>query len=366
MPKVRRLLSRIEESELYYRIQKIEHLPKKIALVAMGIFLLFLPGLVSSYIVTISIFIMLYTLVGAGLFLLIGYGGVISLGQVGFFCIGAYLSAILAKDFHLSPWLGICGAAIANGIIAYILGRPFFKAGRMLAMTLAIITLAFAVIVFLAAGRLPFTGGHDGIAGIPPLSIGGLSFTDTHYYYLIWAVTGLGLLFTYNLTERKTGRGLRSLSEFTGGDEIAAITSGIDSVKLKLQFFVICAVYASVAGSLFAHWLTVITPDFFNIMVTFTFVMIVGIGGFRSVWGPLIGSAFYFGLKEILSHLMRGLQVFGMEIVVFGVMFILVLIFLPGGITSLPDELREWWHEWQLKSGRKKIITYAEWLDLKK
>ncbi len=137
------------------------------------------------------------------------------------------------------------------------------------------------------------------------------------------------------------------MNEFSGGDEVAAITSGIDTTRLKLQVFVIAAVYASVAGSLFAHWMMTVNPNFFNMLVTFVFVMMVGIGGFRSIWGPLIGATFYFGLKEMLTVLLEGRGVLGIESVIFGLIFIIILLFLPGGITSLPREWREWIHEWQ-------------------
>ncbi len=339
------LVSQIQGSELVYRIQKIENKPKKIVLLTIGIFSLFLPHLVGGYIETVFIFILIYSLVGAGIYLLMGHAGIISLGQVGFYCIGAYVSALLSIHYGFSPWIAIFCAAIISGGIAWILGKPFCGATGM---SLAIITLAFSIVVYLAVSRLPFTGGHDGIAGIPRLHIGSLKFGDDLSYYLLWVVLGVVLLFTYNLTQKKIGRGLRALNEFSGGDEVAAITSGVDTTKLKLQVFVIAAVYASVAGSILAHWMMTINPNFFNIVVTFVFVMLVGIGGFRSIWGPLIGAAFYFGLKEVLTHLLEGRGVLGVEIVIFGLIFIIVLLFLPGGITSLPREWREWIHEWRL------------------
>ena len=338
------LFYRIQRSELFYRIQKIENKPKKMALVTIGVFSLFLPRLVGPYVETVLIFVLVYSLVGAGIYLLMGHAGIISLGQVGFYCIGAYVSSLLSIHYNFSPWIAIFCAAILNGGIAYVLGKPFCRATGM---SLAIITLAFSMVVYLAVSRLPFTGGHDGIAGIPRLHIGTLSFSDHHYYYLLWGVLGVVLLFTYNLTQKKIGRGLRALNEFSGGDEVAAITSGIDTTRLKLQVFVIAAVYASIAGSLFAHWMMTINPNFFNMLVTFVFVMMVGIGGFRSIWGPLIGATFYFGLKEMLTVLLEGRGVLGIESVIFGLIFIIILLFLPGGITSLPREWREWIHEWQ-------------------
>ena len=344
MSKVKELGSRIKESDLAFRIQKIKNKPKKVTLIALVILSLFIPYLAGTYIVTMSIFILIYTLVGLGIYLLIGHAGIVSLGQVGFYCIGAYLSAIISVEYGVSPWISLCCAAIVSGGIAYILGKPFFKAGGM---SLAIVTLAFSVIVYIIVARLPITGGHDGIAGIPRFNIGSLNFKDDLCFYLIWVIVGLAILFSYNITEKKLGRGLRSMNEFAGGDEVAAIASGIDVTKLKLQLFVTAAVYASVAGSLFAHWLTTINPDFFSVLVTFVFIMIVGIGGFRSIWGAFIGSVFYFGLKEVLSNALQGRAILGGEMVIFSLIFIITLLFLPGGITSLPNEWREWRHEWR-------------------
>ena len=359
MPKVRQLVSRFQETDFYFRLLSIENKPKKVVITLIAIVALFAPYITDIYVETILIFILLYTLVGFGIYLLIGHAGIVSLGQVGFYCIGAYLSAIISIEFGISPWLSLCCAAIVNAGIAYLIGKPFFEAGGM---SLAVITLAFSLVVYITVARLPITGGHDGISGIPRFSIGSLKFGDTLCYYLLLAVVGIALLFSYNLTEKKIGRGLRAMNEFGGGDEIATISSGIDVTKLKTQLFVISAVLASFAGSIFAHWLTTINPDFFGILVTFVFVMIVGIGGFRSIWGALIGAVFYFGLKEMLSVVMHGQKVLGGEIIVFGLIFILILIFLPGGITSLPDEWREWRHEWQLKRGKKQIVSHEDWL----
>jgi branched-chain amino acid transport system permease protein len=343
---VSEFVQRIKKGDLVYRIQKTENKPKKVALLILGIFSLFLPLLVGGYVETILIFILLYSVVGVGIYLLIGHAGIISLGQVGFYCIGAYVSALISIHYHFSPWIAMSCAAILNGGIAYVLGKPFCRATGM---SLAIITLAFSMVVYLAVSRLPFTGGHDGIAGIPRLYIGSLKFSDVLYYYLLWVVGGVVFLFTHNLTQKKIGRGLRALNEFSGGDEVAAITSGIDTTRLKLQVFVIAAVFASVAGSILAHWMRTINPNFFNIVVTFVFVMMVGIGGFRSIWGPLIGAAFYFGMKEVLTLLLGGRGVLGIESVIFALIFIIILLFLPGGITSLPREWREWVHELRLR-----------------
>ncbi len=341
-------------SELVYRIQKTENKSKKIVLLTLGTVSLFLPRMVGGYVETVLIFVLVYSLVGAGIYLLMGHAGIISLGQVGFYCIGAYVSALLSIHYNFSPWIAIFCAAMLNAGVAYVIGKPFCRATGM---SLAIITLAFSMVVYLAVSRLPFTGGHDGIAGIPRLHIGNLRFNDDLYYYLLWGVLGVVLLFTYNLTQRKIGRGLRALNEFSGGEEVAAITSGIDTTRLKLQVFVIAAVFASVAGSILAHWMRTVNPNFFNMLVTFVFVMMVGIGGFRSIWGPLIGAAFYFGLKEMLTLFLEGRGVLGIESVIFGFIFIIILLFLPGGITSLPREWREWVHEWRRR--RKKSAIHS-------
>ena len=358
MSKLSELLSRIEASEFYFRFQKMENKKKKFSIGTIAVLSLFFPVLFSGYIKTILIFILIYSLVGIGIYLLIGHAGIISLGQVGFYCIGAYTSALLSIHLGLSPWIGLCCAAAINGGIAYILGRPFLEETRGgMPLALAIITLAFSVVIYLVVTRLPFTGGHDGIAGIPPFSIGGVKFGDDQCYYLLWAIVGLALLFTYNLTDLKIGRGLRSLNEFAGGNEVAAFTSGLDVSKLRIQAFVISAVCASIAGSIYAHWLRCVVPESFNVVVNLIFVMMVGIGGFRSLWGALVGSAFYFGLKEVLSLFMGKQALLGWESIIFSLIFIIILIFVPGGITSLPDKWREWTHR------REEVVSKREYFD---
>jgi len=240
LSKVRQLVSRFQETDFYFRLLSIENKPKKVVIVMIAIAALFAPYVLSGYIQTVLIFVLLYTVVGVGIYLLIGHAGIVSLGQVGFYCIGAYLSAILTTSYGLSPWLVLCCAAVVNGGIAYIIGKPFFEAGGM---SLAIITLAFSVIVYMVVSRLPITGGHDGITGIPDLNIGSIRFTDNFYYYMLLVLVAIILLISYNLTEKKIGRGLRAMNEFGGGDEIATISSGIDVTKLKTQLFVISAVY---------------------------------------------------------------------------------------------------------------------------
>ncbi|MEE4354645.1 MAG: branched-chain amino acid ABC transporter permease [Desulfatiglans sp.] len=360
MSKVAEVISRIREISLIQRFDRMEKKPKKITITVLCGFSLFLPSIFSGYFVSIAIVVLLYTLVSAGIFLLIGYAGILSLGQGGFFCIGAYVSALLSIHFHLPAWLSLVCAAIVSSGFAYILGRPFLVESSR--MSVAIITLAFSIIIWITVSRLPFTGGHDGLVGISSFQIGKLLFDDRLCYYLAWITAGVVLLFTYNITEKRFGRGLRAMNEFSGGDEIATITSGVDTTKLKLQIFILASIYASVAGSIFAHWMTVVSPGFFDVMVSVILVMITGIGGFRSVWGPLVGSGFYWGLKEVLGGVFARQAVLGVEPVVFGIVFLLVWIFLPGGLTGMPDEAREWWHNWQVWRGKKIIMSHEEWL----
>lgn len=360
MSKMKEYISRIREAYLIERFERMEKKPKKITITILVLLSLLVPVFFSGYFMSIAIIVLIYTLVSAGIFLLIGYAGILSLGQGGFFCIGAYVSALLSIHFHFPAWLSLVCAAIVAAGFAYILGRPFLVESSR--MSVAIITLAFSIVVWIAVSRLPFTGGHDGLVGISSFQIGKIDFGDVLCYYLAWVIAGVVLFFTYNITEQRIGRGLRAMNEFGGGDEIATITSGVDTTKLKLQIFILAAVYASIAGSIFAHWMTIVSPGFFDVMVSIILVMITGIGGFRSVWGPLVGSGFYWGLKEVLGTVLAEQAVRGIEPVVFGIVFLVVWIFLPGGLTGLPDEVREWWHNLQVWRGKKKIMSHEEWL----
>jgi branched-chain amino acid transport system permease protein len=271
---------------------------------------------------TLMIFIGIYTIVTVGLCLLMGYTGQVSLGQAAFFGMGAYISAILSKTYDVNPWLAMLIAAVMTGAFAYIIGYPIFRLkGNYLAMA----TLGLGLIMWILFRELSqFTGGPDGMSGIPYLSIGGFVFnTPFRRYFLVWFFCLIVLLISQNIVRSRTGRALRAIH----GSEAASESIGINVDQFKVKILVLSAVYASLAGSLFVHHLRYVSPQSFDFLTSVKLVVMAVIGGLASVWGAIFGAGATRALSDEL--LLR----FGQwDIVVYGLILMLVMIFMPEGL----------------------------------
>lgn len=297
------------------------------------------PLAANNYYLSTLVVIGLNTMVVVGLGLLMGYAGQISLGHAAFFGLGAYASAIIATRYHVPPILGIILAAVVTGLVAYLIGRPTLKLKEHF---LALATLGFGIIIhiiFNEGGE--FTGGPSGLTGIPYLGEGVFPLdNDFKFYYLVWVFTGLTMLFAHNLVNSRVGRALRAIH----GSEVAAETLGVDTAKYKLQIFVVSAVIASLAGSLYAHYVTFISPSPFGFKTSVELVLMAVIGGLTSIWGPLLGASLVVVLTEALKVVIPMIipNAGGeFEIIVFGVILVVVMIFLPNGLTSMPGVIRD-------------------------
>jgi len=271
---------------------------------------------------SLMIFIGIHTMVTVGLCLLLGYTGQVSLGQAAFYGTGAYISAILSKTYGVDPWLAMAIAATATGAFAYVIGYPIFRLkGNYLAMA----TLGLGIIMYILFNQLgQFTGGPDGMSGIPYLSVGGFAF-DTAFkrYFLVWFFCLAVLLVSQNIVRSRAGRALRAIH----GSEAAAESIGVNVDQFKVKILVLSAVYASLAGSLFAHHMTHVSPSSFDFIASVKVVVMAVIGGLASVWGAIFGAA----STRILSDEL--LLTFGeWDIVAYGAILMLVMIFLPQGL----------------------------------
>ena len=310
-----------------------------VLIIAIGALPLFIT---STYHLSVMAFIGIHTMLAVGLCLLMGYAGQVSLGHAAFFGIGAYASGILTTEFQVNPWLAMLAAAVFAGAVAYVIGVPMF---RLKGNNLAMGTLGFGIIVYLVFVEVrEWTGGPSGLTGIPSPSAFGFEFDkDIEYYYLVWALTLLFLLLSLNIVNSRVGRALRSIH----GSEIAAETLGVNANKYKIQILIVSAVYASVAGSIYAHYLTFINPQPFGFKLSIEIVVMVVIGGLSSVWGAIFGAA----TTTLLSEVLRGVipqflkgATGEYEIVVFGVILMVVMIFMPEGLFSgIVRRTRTWW-----------------------
>jgi len=283
--------------------------------------LLVAAGLDNDYYFSLLNFIGIHTLLVVGLNLLMGYAGQISLGHAAFVGLGAYTSGILTATYGVNPWLALTAGLLISGGTAFLLGVPALKLrGYYLAMA----TLGFGIIVYIILNEAhKLTGGPSGLAGIPSLSLGVLTLnTPRRLYLFIWATAGVILALSANLVDSRVGRALRALHD----SEAAAQSLAVDTPALKLKIFVWSALYASLAGSLYAHTLNFIAPSSFSFMFSIKLVTMVVLGGMASIWGSLLGAAVLTVLPELLTLF------HDYEVIVFGAILMAVMIFLPRGL----------------------------------
>jgi branched-chain amino acid transport system permease protein len=270
-----------------------------------------------------------------GLNLLIGYAGQISLGHAAFYGLGAYTSGILTASYGWSPWPAMGLAVGASSLVAYLVGVPTLRLrGHYLVMA----TLGFNVILNIVMVRWEsMTGGPSGLASIPPLSIGEVRFdTDLKNYYLIWFFTMLSVAACVNLVDSRVGRALRAIH----GSELAANTLGVNTAQYKSVVFVLSAAMASLAGSLYAHYIGFISPRSFDIFFSIELVTMVIVGGMGNLWGALFGAAFLTPLPQVLHFFEE------YKDILYGGILVVMLMFLPRGIGG---SLGSWYHARRLR-----------------
>ncbi len=292
------------------------------AMVVLTGVVLLLPYLIGNpYYVGVLVFLGIYSLITIGLCLLIGYTGQISLGHAAFFGLGAYTSGILSTRFGLSPWLGMVAAIFLTGGVAFVIGAPALKLkGHYLAMA----TLAFGEIIYIIFNQwIACTGGPSGFGEIPRFSIGGFSLeSDFSYYYFVWGIVLFVFLASLNLVHSRIGRALRSIRD----SEVAARCMGVNTSSYKLKIFVFSATLAGLAGSLYAHFVTFLSPGSFSVMFSIILLTMVAVGGMANIWGAIIGTA----ILTILPEYLRAFEDY--DILIYGSVLLGIMIFLPEGL----------------------------------
>jgi branched-chain amino acid transport system permease protein len=275
----------------------------------------------------VLVFVGINTMLAVALNLLLGFAGQISLGHAAFFGLGAYISGVLTTTWGFSPWLTMIIAAAATSLLAFILGFPILKLkGHYLAMA----TLGFGIIVYIALNEtVDITAGPSGLTGIPNISIGSFLFdNDVKNYYLIWAFTLITVLLSVNLANSRIGRALRAIHD----SETAARVMGVNVSFLKVQIFTLSALISAVAGCLYAHTMTFISPASFGFNFSIELVTMVVIGGLGSIYGSFFGAA----LLTLLPEFLRAFQDY--DIIVYGMLLILMTMFMPGGLVrGIPE-----------------------------
>ncbi|RIH82528.1 Glutamine transport ATP-binding protein GlnQ [Meiothermus luteus] len=299
--------------------------------------LLFLAGLLllplalppSSFYLTVGNYIAFGALVALGLYLLTGLSGMTSFGQAAFMGLAAYTSALLTIHQGLSPWTTLLLGTLAAALGALVMGGITV---RLKGHYLPLSTIAWCIALYIVMGSwIGLTGGHTGLRGIPPVSILGHTLGDSRsYFYLSWSMVLLGAWAAWNLTNSRMGRAMRA----SKGDAIAAASFGVNPAALKLQVFVLSAVYAGVAGWLYVHYQKFINPTPFSLEASIKYLIAAVAGGVGSIPGVILGSGLVTGLEEALKGVLPVLfgRAGNYEIIAYGLILVLILMFAPKGL----------------------------------
>lgn len=279
-----------------------------------------------EYLLHLAILICIYTILAQSLSLVAGYSGQMSLAHAGFYGIGAYTTALLSVNYGIPPLFNLFVGMLLSGIIAYVVSKV---AVHTIDDYYIIITLGIQVVIFSVMNNWQsVTNGPLGIPGIPAFSIFGFTFDDK-FSFLLLAVFLAALIWFLlsNITKSPFGRMLRALSE----DEIYTKSLGKDVAQAKVVSFVISGVLASVAGVLYAHYITYIDPTSFTLDESIFILSIVIIGGMRNLRGIFLAAVFLVLLPEALRFIgLPSSAAANVRQIVYGVALV-VVIFSSGG-----------------------------------
>jgi branched-chain amino acid transport system permease protein len=270
--------------------------------------------------------ICIFILLTVGLNIVKGFCGQVTVGHVGLYAIGAVTSAILATNFGVSFWLTLPVAILVTGLAGVVVGIPSF---RLEGAYLALATLGLGESVRIMISVTPYFGSSTGLGGIPAPSAFGFTFDSaTKYYFLVMPAAMVGIYLSFAILKSATGRAFQAVRE----DTIAAAAAGIHVRKYKLLAFVISALYAGCAGSLFAQ----MPPGYihhnnFTILEMVTLLLMVVLGGIGHVWGGVIGAIVVTIIYD------QTLEWYQYQLLAFGLTMVLLVIFMPTGIGGLID-----------------------------
>ncbi len=281
-----------------------------------------------EYIAHILVVAGIYAILAMSLNLVVGYAGIPAMGHSAFFCVGAYASSLLAADAGLSPWLGILvSAALAAGL-GWLTSVATHRVGGDL---LALVTFGLAVVAHsVTANWNNLTHGQMGLSAIPRFHIAGLPLsTAWSYLPMVMAAGVLTFVVIRRLAESPYGRVLRAMRE----DEIAAASIGKPVHRFKRSVFTVGALFAGIAGTLYAHYITYIDPSSFSPMESFAILLMVVFGGMGSLSGPLVGAGILVLLPEVLRFVGIPHAVAApLRQMIYGALLVALMLFRPQGL----------------------------------
>ena len=335
-----------------------------IALVALALLALpFALAAAGTAWVRITNLAILFVFLSLGLNIVVGFAGLLDLGYIAFYAVGAYVYALLASphfNIHWPFWAILpIGAAVA-ALFGVVIGAPTLK---LRGDYLAIVTLGFGEIVRIFLNNLShpvnITNGPQGIARIDPFRVGGVDFSKSDsflgltfsgpikYYYLLLAVLLAVIFISVRLQNSRIGRAWEAVRE----DEVAARAMGIDTRNIKLLAFAMGASFGGIAGGMFSAIQGFISPESFVLVESIMVVSMVVLGGMGNIWGVILGAVLLSFVPEILRFTVEPVQMrlFGrmliepevIRMLIFGFALVLVMAFRPGGLWPSAVRKRE-------------------------
>ncbi len=276
----------------------------------------------NAYLLRVWMLLLIYALIALGLNLVVGLAGLVSLGQAGLLAIGAYTTAILTTKLGFGFVPALVASLGLSAVFGVLLAYPTV---RVKGVYLAVITIAFGIVVEnVAIEWSSLTGGTTGISNIPKINLLGLELDDTRFYYLIGAIFLVAFIVHYNLMHSRFGRAMRAATQ----SETAIRSLGINPISARTLAFAVAAVYAGVAGTLYAYLNNYVNPDTFRFLDSLRYLLMVILGGSGTVLGPLIGAG-------ILTYVPEAFQAFGVwQHFAYGALLAFVIFAMPMGIVG--------------------------------
>jgi branched-chain amino acid transport system permease protein len=296
----------------------------------LGTFVLLLPLpwlAFNTYQVYLLDFICVMIILSVGLNIVKGFAGQVTVGHIGLYAIGAYTSAVLSVNFGFPIWLSLPVAVVVTSAAGIIVAIPSF---RLEGAYLALATLGMGESVRIYISMTDYLGASLGFGSIPAPVIAGITLdTYVKYYYLLLPVTLLAIYCSFAILRSGTGRAFKAIRE----DTISAAAAGVNVRRYKLLAFILSAVYAGVAGNLFAHMTPgYLHPNNFTVIEVVTLLLMVVFGGIGHIWGGVIGAV----LISIIFDLTR--DYYHYQMLIFGGVIVLTVLYMPKGIGGIIDK----------------------------
>lgn len=322
-------------------------LHSKLAMLLIVGYVFVLPFILrQGYLMHILILICIYATICLGINFQMGSTDMVNFAPAAFFGVGAYTSAMLTIKLGMSPWLGFIAAAVMGVLIGYIVGAPTLKTKGYY---LSLVTIAMQTVFYLMLMNTKAVGGPNGLPGVPPFTIGDYTFRGTftlfganlpyqvHYFYMAAIMLILAALFAAKLYNSRIGLAWNAIA----GDDVVAACQGINLTKTKLLAFCIGGAFASVAGVVYAHYMTYVGPDDFTFLRSLIILSMIILGGMDNVIGVIAGAAILTLVDQKLMELTD------FRMLAYGLVIVIMLLLRSEGIIP------------------RRIRTYGEYVRLK-